>query len=87
MFISKKTIIIGFACFIILSFIFAPGFSKLQQIREQNRSVLQKIEKLKKENEQLKRQEREYREDFYIEKLGREILKMGKQGEIIYKIK
>ncbi len=86
MFISKKTIIIGFACFIILSFIFAPGFSKLQQIREQNRMILQEIERLKKENAQLREQEKRYQEDFYIEKLGREALKMGKKGEVIYKI-
>ena len=83
---SKKRIIIGFACFIILSFIFAPGFSRRQQIREQNRLLLQEIEKLRKENVQLREQEKRYQEDFYIEKLGREALRMGKKGEVIYKV-
>ena len=83
---SKKTIIIGFVCFVILSFIFVPGFSKLQQIREQNRLLLQEIERLRKENVQLREQEKRYQEDFYIEKLGREALRMGKKGEVIYKV-
>ncbi|MCD6094088.1 MAG: septum formation initiator family protein [Candidatus Omnitrophica bacterium] len=83
---SKKRIISAFVCFIILSLIFAPGFSKLQQIREQNRLLLQEIERLKKENADLKEQERRYQEDFYIEKLARETLKMGRKGEVIYKI-
>lgn len=86
MFISKKKIVVGFVYLFVLSFIFAPGFSKLQQIREQNKLLLQEIEKLKKENEQLSEQEKKYQEDFYIEKLGREMLKMGKKGEVIYKI-
>ncbi len=86
MLVSKKAVIFSFFSLIILSFVFAPGFSRLQEIREQNKILLQEIERLKKENECFEQKEKMYQEDFYIEKLSRETLKMGKKGEVIYKI-
>ena len=55
-------------------------------MKEEERRLSERIERLKEENRTLALEEKRLQEDFYIEKLGREKMKMGRKGEVIYKI-
>ncbi len=82
---SKKNYLL-LGIFIILV-IFLPGYSKLQQLREQNRQLNNEIERLSGENEELERQIDKLETDpFYIEKKARDKMGIGKRGEVRYRI-
>ena len=83
--INKKLIFL-IAVFFALLAIFLPGFSRLQELKEENRSLEERIEVLIKVNESLKKEKENLETDpVYAEKIAREKLGMAKKGEIILK--
>jgi len=71
---------------IILIAIYLPGFARLQQLREENRILDDKIAALKVSNDDLTTRIRKLETDpVYVESVIREKLKKSKKGEIIYK--
>lgn len=86
MIIKKRLVLLGIL--ILLLVIFFPGYSRLQKLRAKNRTLLTQIEQLKEENSKLSRQiERLENDPFYIEKKARDKMRIGKKGEIIYKVR
>lgn len=81
----KKLVFLGIL--ILLLVVFLPGYSKLQELKAKNRTLLTQIEQLKNENLRLTRQiERLENDPFYIEKKARDKMGISKKGEIIYKV-
>lgn len=81
---KRRLILLGI--FIVL-LIFLPGYSKLQELKAKNRSLLLQVEGLKEDNFNLTREiERLENDPFYIEKKAREKMGIGKKGEIKYKV-
>jgi cell division protein FtsB len=76
-----------FAVVIFLLIIFLPGYSKLQELRDKNRDLQNKIKNLQIENvllqEELKRIEVD---PVYQEKIAREKMGVVRKGEIPIKI-
>ncbi|MFH1791105.1 MAG: septum formation initiator family protein [Candidatus Omnitrophota bacterium] len=71
---------------LMLAVIYFPGFSRLQQLKEENRALERKIEELKGSNTLLIETIRRLETDpVYVEKVAREKMKKTRQGEIIYK--
>ncbi len=70
-----------------LVIIFLPGYTKLQELKDKNRNLQQKIERLDKENSlllsDLKRVEND---SFYQEKIAREKLGVVRKNEIPVKV-
>jgi len=62
------------------------SYLKVNQAKNEVRKTEQKFEELKSENEELREEEKNIQDPFYIEKLAREKLGLAKKGEIIYKI-
>lgn len=80
----KRLILLGI--FIVL-IIFLPGYSKLQESKEKNRSLITEIDRLKKENKDLTREIEKLENDpFYIEKKARDKMGIGRKGEIRYRV-
>ena len=76
-----------FGFLLLLVVIYLPGFTKLQELKNQNRQFILDMEELKKKNEELKVEKARLENDMdYIEKIAREKLGMVKENEIIYKI-
>jgi len=82
---KKKLIYIGIGC-LILAVIYLPGFSRLQQLKEENRNLEKRIEILEKANTELEEvNEKLVKDPNYVEKIAREKLGMTRKGEIILK--
>lgn len=82
---SRKRLL--FLGIIILLIIFLPRYSRYQELRARNKSLLADIERLKVENEELARQiDRLENDPFYIEKKARDKMGIGKKGEIRYRV-
>jgi len=82
---KKKLIYIGIGC-LILAVIYLPGFSRLQQLKEENRNLEKRIEILEKANTELEEVNEKLEKDpNYVEKIAREKLGMTRKGEIILK--
>jgi len=82
---SRKRLV--FLGIIALLIIFLPGYSRYQELRARNRTLLTDIEKLEKENEELALQiDRLENDPFYIEKKARDKMGIGKKGEIRYRV-
>lgn len=80
----KKKITFIILCIVLLSAIYLPGFSRLQELREQNRKLEHRIEILTKANEELKKRIDKLKGDLtYIERIARERLGMVRKNEII----
>ena len=80
----KRLILLGI---FILLIIFLPGYSKLQELKAKNRSLLTEMDGLKRENKDLTREiDRLENDPFYIEKKARDKMGIGKKGEIRYKV-
>ncbi|MDP1852787.1 MAG: septum formation initiator family protein [Candidatus Omnitrophota bacterium] len=79
----------GFALAAILALlvIFFPAFSKIQELKQENKELQEKIDKAVKENISLAEQNKNLRTDsFYVEKAAREKMGITKKGETIYRI-
>ena len=82
---KKRLIYIIIAVFVFVA-IFLPGFSKLQELKEENRNLGKRVEILKKANKELREEKEKLENDpTYIEKIAREKLGMARKGEIILK--
>lgn len=73
--------------FILLVFIFVPGYIKLAALKKENRRMSDEVRQIEQNNKELKEEiglldgDKEY-----IEKIAREKLGLTKEGEIIYKV-
>jgi len=66
--------------------LFAPGFIKIGRIIIKKHRLEQENNRLKKENNFLSREiYRLHNDPVYLEKVAREEMRLGKEGEIIYK--
>ncbi|MBN1354108.1 MAG: septum formation initiator family protein [Candidatus Omnitrophica bacterium] len=83
---AKKKLIYIILWAVAVLIIFLPGFSKLQELKEENRNLQKRIEILTKTNEELKKIKYKLENDpSYVEKIAREKLGMAKKDEIILK--
>ena len=81
---AKKKLIYISAGLLIVAAVFLPGFSKLQQLKEENRNLEKRIEVLTKTNEELEKEKEKLENDpSYVEKIAREKLGMARKDEII----
>jgi cell division protein FtsB len=84
---NKKKLIIVIIILILLVVIYFPGFSRLQQLKEENKALEKRISELKEKNEELRKEGHKLQTDpTYLESVAREKLKKAKKGEIIYKV-
>ncbi len=86
---SPKLKIITFIAIalLLLLIIFFPGFSKIQELRQENRELDGRISDIEEENISLGQEGLRLKTDeFYIEKTARKNLGIIKKGETIYKI-
>ncbi len=65
-------------------FLFSTRYIKVVRAKENVIEIQQKIERLKKENNKLKREVRLLKVPSYIEKVAREELGLVKPGEILF---
>jgi cell division protein FtsB len=76
-----------FACIVVLLIIFLPGYSKLQELRDKNRDMAQRIKKLAVENALLQQELKRAQDDpLYQEKAAREKMGVVRKGEVPVKI-
>lgn len=67
--------------------IFFPAFSKIQELKQENRELTEKMIKINKENASLSEQNNNLKTNsFYVEKAAREKMGITKKGETIYRI-
>lgn len=72
---------------IFLGIIYLPGFIKIIKLYNHKRELEKEIVRIRQENKQLREEIYKLQHDpTYIEKIAREELKLGKEGEIVYKI-
>ncbi len=84
---NKKKLIVVIIILILLIVIYFPGFSRLQQLKEENKALEKRISELKEKNEELEKERHKLQTDpTYLESVAREKLKKAKKGEIIYKV-
>jgi len=83
---SKKIFWLLGIIFVIL-IIFLPGYTKLQELKDKNKDLEARIDKIKSENARLEnellriQQDSTYKEGIIREKLG-----LVHEGEVVYKI-
>lgn len=76
-----------FGITVFLLIIFLPGYTKLQELRDRNRDLEDRIKKLTMENYLLQQElDRIESEPLYQEKIAREKLGVVRKGEIPIKI-
>ncbi len=81
---AKKKLILIAIGLIALIVVFLPGFSRLQELKEENRNLENRIDILKKTNiELIKEKDKLENDPNYLEKIAREKLGMVRKGEII----
>lgn len=84
---AKKKIVIIITVITLLIIIYLPGFSRLQQLKEENNSLEKRITELREKNKELEEKIHLLRTDpTYVEGVAREELKKTKKGEIVYKV-
>jgi len=72
---------------LLLLIIFFPGFSKIQELRQENKELDTKISDIEEENISFGQEKSRLQTDkFYIEKTARKNLGVIKKGETIYRI-
>ncbi len=79
----------GKACFLLISaaIILIPGYSRIQQLRQKNRELAEKIEAIEDENRRLKKEITLLETDpVYIEEVAREELGLAGENEIIFRV-
>ena len=76
-----------FLTLIVLAAVFLPGYTKYQELRNENERLKKASERLTEENRKLITEKKLLSEDpVYIEKKIRENLGLVKKGEIVYKL-
>lgn len=77
----------GGVIFVLLLYIFLPGYLRLERAREEIREYREKNNKLREENLKLKKEIWALKNDpLYIEEMSRKELGYARDGEIIYEI-
>ncbi len=77
--------LIGLVVFLLI--VFLPGYSKLQNLKDRNRDLEDKIRRLKIENALLEQEIRRIESDpLYQERIAREKMGVVRKGEIPIKI-
>ena len=72
---------------LILLVIFFPAFSKIQELKQENKKLEEKVTKLSQENASLVEHNKNLEtNNFYIEKAAREKMGITKKCETIYRI-
>ena len=67
--------------------IFFPAFSKIQELKQENKELEERVARLTQENASLAEHNKNLEtNDFYIEKAAREKMGITKKGETIYRI-
>lgn len=83
--LRKAFWIFGLAVFML--FLFLPGYTKLQELRDRNRDLEGRIKKLNVDNALLNQELTRIENDpFYQEKIAREKMGVVRKGEIPIKI-
>ncbi|MBL7155966.1 MAG: septum formation initiator family protein [Candidatus Omnitrophica bacterium] len=83
---AKKKLILILLLLAGIITVFLPGFSKLQELKEQNENLKRRIEILTRANADLRKSKEKLENDpSYAEKVAREKLGMARKGEIILK--
>ena len=78
---------LGVILFLIIFFLFLPGYTKIKELREECNILSKSIEDTRKEIETLKTQIGSWDKDpFYLEKVARENLGLLKENEVAVKI-
>jgi cell division protein FtsB len=85
--LSAKRIYWLFGLVLVVLIIFLPRYTKLQELKDKNRELEAKINKVKLENAVLESELTRIRKDpVYQEEIIREKLGVVRKGEVIYKI-
>ncbi|MFH1359800.1 MAG: septum formation initiator family protein [Candidatus Omnitrophota bacterium] len=76
-----------FTIAVILLIVFIPSYSRMQDLRQKNSDYEAQIEKLKGDVVKLSEEKERLENDpVYLEKVGREKMGIGREGEVIYKM-
>lgn len=71
----------------ILLVIFLPGFSKMQELRQDNKELEEKIARTKEENRALGEEKTKLSTDgLYLENVARQKMGITKKGETVYRL-
>ena len=85
--LSAKRIYWFFGFILVVLIIFLPRYTKLQELKDKNRELEAKINKVKLEDAVLENELRRIRKDpVYQEEIIREKLGVVRKGEVVYKI-
>lgn len=83
--LKKAFLLLGVAVFLVV--VFLPGYTKLQELRDKNRSLRQRIKELRVENSLLEEELKRLEDDpVYQEKVVRERMGVVRKGEIPVKV-
>ncbi|MBM3248865.1 MAG: septum formation initiator family protein [Candidatus Omnitrophica bacterium] len=83
--LKKATWLFAFAFIVFI--IFLPSYAKLQDLKQKNIELEDRIAELQQKNtELLKTKELLENDPFYLEKVAREKMGVTKKGEVVYKI-
>ena len=85
----KIFIIIGVCVFIIVLFIciYVPGYSRYQELKQKEATLLEQIEEFKIRNEKIYREIERLKTDVtHLEKILRDEMGLVKPGEMVYKV-
>lgn len=83
--LKKAFWLFGISIFLLVAFL--PGYTKLQELRDRNRDLEEKIKRLRIENSLLEQElARIERDPNYQEKIAREKMGMVRKGEVPIKI-
>ena len=85
--LSAKRICWFFGLVLVVLIIFLPRYTKLQELKDKNRELEAKINKVKLENAVLENELRRIRKDpVYQEEIIRDKFGVVRKGEVVYKI-
>lgn len=84
---NVKRIYWFFGLALVISIIFLPRYTKLQELKERNKELEEEIEKVRLENALLEDKLARIKEDpVYQEEIIREKLGVVRKGEVVYKL-
>ncbi len=72
---------------VLLAVVLFPTYSRVQKLKAKDKAFLERVERLKIENERLTQENRMLRDDpVYIEEVAREKLKVARENEIVFRV-